>query len=504
MKKLLLILIFLLSTALFAQNYVADITFGSNGAVFNNGVNFYPEDVLLVNDNYYFISQKKVGKVNYTGAIDTSFGTDGFITLDGNGVFYFIKGFKYIGNYFYLYGSVYDSESSNDIFICKIDEDGNFDTSFGTNNFARIDFESAETINDLVIDADGNLFCIGSRDAYNPLPSLLIYFKINPNGTLNTAFDANGYKSLLLNYHSYGNYLYPYGDNYLLIGKDIIYNSNPQLAQQKLYISMVNNNGSLITTFGTNGSVTASLSEGAICNINDVELLDNNLYVNFFHEQSDSANGSNLLKFNLTTQETVYNIAVQYVYDMQVESNGINITGISLCEPETDIFCERDFQFRKKFLNGEDDTATTPYTYSFPTTDIDFPGYSDDQSVKIYKDLNGKILLAGVSTIYNGGSGFSAVRLQETPLSTEIIIKNDLSVYPNPFKDIVTIDGNNDKIKNIQIIDIGGRIIFSQNFSSSYISKTTVNLYTIQQPGVYTIKITTIANDVFTKKIIKQ
>lgn len=181
---------------------------------------------------------------------------------------------------------------------------------------------------------------------------------------------------------------------------------------------------------------------------------------------------------------------------MQVEANGIYITGINLCQQVTDIYCERDFNLSKKLLDGSNDTDSIPYTYSFPSIEM---GYTDDQSVKVYKDDNGKVLLAGVSTLQNGGSGFSLLRLQEEELGTAGLIKNNLNAYPNPFKDIITVDIAYGIIKNIEIMDLSGRTIHIPQGTGN-----NLNLSCLQQKGMYVVKVITTDNTTYTKKIIKQ
>jgi len=319
MKKITITLAALIaSLCLSAQTYILDESFGDNGTKFNNGVDFFPLDGLVFNNNYYFISQKSIGKVNSSGTIDATFGSDGFVTLDSNDLEYFIYGFKHIGNYIYVYGAVNDSNDNDDAFVCKIDEAGNFDTSFGTNNFAKIEFNGWERITDLVLDNDGNIYCTGLQDKSGS--SKLIYFKLSANGTLNTAFDDNGFKELLLNNTSHGYSIIKYGENYLLTGTDNHYEDN-QIRHEMLFVSLVDNSGNLITSFGTNGSITADLDTGSNINIRDVQLADNNLYVNFFHEWSFNNQGSNLMRLDLVTGQTIFNNPIGYAGGVAVEGN---------------------------------------------------------------------------------------------------------------------------------------------------------------------------------------
>ena len=502
MKKITITLAALIaSLCLSAQTYILDESFGDNGTKFNNGVDFFPLDGLVFNNNYYFISQKSIGKVNSSGTIDATFGSDGFVTLDSNDLEYFIYGFKHIGNYIYVYGAVNDSNDNDDAFVCKIDEAGNFDASFGTNNFAKIEFNGWERITDLVLDNDGNIYCTGLQDTSGS--SKLIYFKLNANGTLNTAFDANGFKELLLNNTSHGYSIIKYGENYLLTGTDNHYEDN-QIRHEMLFVSLVDNSGNLITSFGTNGSITADLDTGSNINIRDVQLADNNLYVNFFHEWSFNNQGSNLMRLDLVTGQTIFNNPIGYAGGVAVEGNTIYITSMERCQPVTESYCERDFTLSRKLLDGTADPTfqnNNNYTYSFPAVSPGLPNYSDDSAVVVLKD-NGKIVLAGTTNIFNYGSGFSLIRLKDSELSLNDVSTKMASIFPNPFNDFVTVESGS-QIKDIQVMDVSGRVISTPNFTMEG-EAARVNLETLQQSGMYLMQVTTIDNKTFTRKIIKQ
>jgi hypothetical protein len=507
MKKILFLTLFLTTIKAFAQNYVLDETFGSNGTIVHNDVSFYPTDALLVNNNYYFISAKNLVKLNYNGSLSTNFGVNGVMSFDNEGQEFIISGFKYLGGYFYLYGSVRElEEGREDAFMCRIDENGNFDNAFGTDNFAIIDFEAQEAINDFTIDETGNLFCIGSRfDGEEANSVRLIYFKISASGTLITSFDPNGFKEIVINAFSDGRYITNYNNrNFLLAGTDTYFDPETNIRQQRLLLTQIDTNGNPILSFGTNGSTRVALHDGTTVTLKDIELRDSDLFVNYFHSSGFINQGSAIIKYNLTGNETLFNLNTYYNASFKLANDGLLITGSHRCDNVYDSSCPRDFNLTKVDLNGLPDAtfnSNVNYTYNFPS---EF--YSDDLSNTLIKQDDGSILIAGHSTgIYFEDfhpSGFALLRLNPVTMATKGIKQDDVTVYPNPFTDIVNVISRS-QIRNIEIFDVTGRCILTPGFSTAN-GVTKINVQAITNRGSYVVKVTTNNDVTFTKVILKE
>jgi hypothetical protein len=74
------------------------------------------------------------------------------------------------------------------------------------------------------------------------------------------------------------------------------------------------------------------------------------------------------------------------------------------------------------------------------------------------------------------------MRLSKTPLSIQDIEKhNELTLYPNPASDYISIESKND-ILSIQLFDINGRMIsnIAPNLTNIPISQLNSGLYLIQ------------------------
>lgn len=504
MKKVLLYTFLLLSFLSQSQDYslIPDITFGTGGFKTNINGNFYPKNALLINGNYFFISSTTIAKFNYDGTTNTSFGSNGFMTMGNANDVYTIESFKYVNNAIYLFGQIVTG-SNTDGFVTKIDENGVFDTGFGTNGISRIDFGTNEILKNFSLDSNGSLYCIGRKWPGDTTSSMrLVYFKLNSNGTLNSSFDSNGYKEFLINSQTEGKAIFPSGNDFLLVGTSTYYVNSTRY--QKLLLTKIDANGNIITSFGTNGSTSVELYGGMSINLNDVVLVANKLYVNYFYAWSFSTQGSRILKYNMVSNQVVFQNESYYTTNFQIENeDDLYVVGAYRC---TFTPCSRDFLLTKKTASGTPDfslNGTGDYMYNFPSTSM-----SDDYATVLIKDSNGKILLGGrvkrtfmSNNQYISEDGFAMMRLVQAPLDVTETSRNKTKIFPNPFTDFVNIE-TTEPIKEIDLTDINGRILDKRKID---ISENSIHL---QLPnlnsGIYFIRITAINEAVISEKIIKQ
>jgi|GEM_PF-2698137 len=81
---------------------------------------------------------------------------------------------------------------------------------------------------------------------------------------------------------------------------------------------------------------------------------------------------------------------------------------------------------------------------------------------------------------------------------------NNLNVYPNPFTNNISIQmpSNTAKSVDVEIVDITGKIIYSENVLTNSLNEVNVNTNALTK-GIYILKVLN-DNQVFTKKIIKE
>ncbi|KGO93059.1 T9SS type A sorting domain-containing protein [Flavobacterium subsaxonicum] len=503
MKKITLFLGLLASTGLFAQNYVPDTTFGNNAMAFYDGVSFYPDSGGVVNNNYYFTSENKLGKVNYDGAIDTNFGTNGFITLTSSTETFTIEGFKFIDNYFYVYGTATNiAANTRDAFICKINETGNFDSTFATNGMAKFDFSGNETLEDFVV-TDNKLFCVGTK--YVTGTAEVLYFKVNNNGSVDTTFDTNGYKTFSVDNYSAGYFISAYNNNFFIAG-----NTNIGNGVYSLLMLEVSQDGALVTSFGTDGYKVEPLDSNASSTVNQVQLYNNALYISYRRGTSNLDTNAKILKYNLSTNQTDFNIdAYRTGTNFLVTDEGMYVTGTLNCNPfGSPELGNCNFNLDRKLITtGAADTSfftTGSYNYDFP-----HQLNSNDLSSVLVKDDSGNILIGGsvyrdyfdANNNYIHGHGFGMTRITSGPLSTDDVKASKATLYPNPFENVITVQTDK-QVKNIVVYDLSGRMVANKNYNNTT-GVINVELSSLQK-GAYLVRIETADAGVFSEKVIKQ
>lgn len=509
MKPIFLLIIVLFGINCVAQNYDLDTTFGDYGIKSGLLSDFYPKDGLLINNNYYFISSNlssthKIAKIDYNGNPVINFGTNGVLSLTSPNTAYSISNFKFIDGYFYIYGRAKNTANSDeDIFVYKIDENGNADTTFGTNGMTTIDFGNNETISDFIMEPNGNMLCIGSQFfSNNSYLSKLIYFKLLPNGTINTTFDNNGYKSYTIDLNSSGilmsgqrtegKSIHTFNGKYLLSGvyKSTQTGQNAGIRKEELLLTIIDNNGNIDPTYGNGGYRLVYLDGGMSITVNDIQVINDNLYANYFYSWSFSSNGSKILKYDLATNQTVFNRFSLYLTYLKAGSDGFYISGADRCMYGT---CQRKYHMEKYLPNGDLDTNFSDngnYNFRFPNN------FLEDVSSMHIKGSNGKILIAGVSK-----SLFSLIRIKEEALENPEFDSNTISIYPNPFTNSLNINCDV-AIKTVELFDLVGRKIEDLEFKAID-SNSYVVVPKISKTGIFVIKITSTDNKVLFKKVIK-
>lgn len=494
----------------FSQTYVPDPTFGGTGIIkfFNN--TFRPQQAMLVNNNYFFLSDQgnQLVKVNYDGEYVSNFGQWGTITFGQPGNLATISGFLHHDNYFYLYGSI-DSSNNKDLYVVKIDQNGNYDTNFGLNGLARIDLGQNEFISDLNVESDGTLFCIGTKSTSVAYSSRLIYFKINAGGTINTTFDANGYKEYQMNASTNGFKILNYNNKKLLVGQTNITQTNN--SHPELLLLSVDADGVLDPLYGANGRETYSYGGGTFSvGLRDVQVFNNKLYISYYYAESFNYQFSRFLIYDIPTdQGTTPSIPSQYL-TFTVGNDGLFSTRwCSRCCLQSSNCGGDTFNIWKWNLNGTADSSfhiNGSYNYSIASsTNPLITSLNSCQSFVFIKEPGGKFLLGGYSgnASQSNLNGFTLMRLVEQgALGTNEMESVADRVYPNPFDDQINITSDK-PFKTIEVYDLTGRKIASPNqqFNNGTVA---INLSAISQTGTYVIKMITVDNNVIVKRIIKK
>jgi uncharacterized delta-60 repeat protein len=131
-------------------------------------------------------------RYNTDGTLDNTFGTNGVALYDLNGYAAFNdivitgSGSMYVCGVAYTFG-----ETDDNMLIAKLNNDGSYDLSFSMDGYDIYDFGGTDDVaNELVLQPDGRILMVGSRDeATNDAAALIRY---NDNGLRDQTFGTNG------------------------------------------------------------------------------------------------------------------------------------------------------------------------------------------------------------------------------------------------------------------------------------------------------------------------
>lgn len=200
-KTIFTILIFLLPIALFAQDGVLDPTFGSSGTVTTSIGSF--------NVYGYGIAIQADGKIVVVGA--------------------------------------QDNVSSSDFLVVRYNVDGTLDNSFDTDGIKIIDFGGGyDVARSLVIQTNGKIIVVGHSG------NSIALARLNTDGTLDVSFDTDG-KVLTSSGKAYSVALQT--DGKIVVAGNITTGG----VDDDFVVVRYNANGSLDTTFDTDGIVTTNI-----------------------------------------------------------------------------------------------------------------------------------------------------------------------------------------------------------------------------------------------------
>lgn len=247
------------AVARFNANGSFDTTFDGDGLVFTDfaassndqarTVAIQPDGKIVVAGTAGTTTDFGVARYNPDGSLDTTFDTDGRVTVNfgssdnGNAVALQTDGKILVAG---------ETFANQDYALCRLNPNGSLDTTFNTDGLVTTDIFAADRANAVSILPDGKILAAGDSDG-NQLPSVVRYLT---NGSLDTAFDGDG--KVLVDFPSQLAVLgdmKPQIDGKIVVSLQTIVSTPPQITGGFL-AARFNANGSLDTSFGTNGFVS--------------------------------------------------------------------------------------------------------------------------------------------------------------------------------------------------------------------------------------------------------
>ena len=220
---------------------------------------FWIDGVLNPDDSMVLVGQSQtasgttwvVSKVSSTGVLDTTFGASGHRVVSTGTGSESARGIYVDGTGYLVVGTLMGT-SDADFGIARLTATGALDTSFGNGGTVTFDFGGWEYVEDAARDATGRIVLIGRTSTTGAGPHDLAMLRLNANGTIDNSFGNNGWVSWDSGFDDSGTSvtIHPATQDVIAV---IASNDDTVLLR-------VNVIGSLVSSFGNNGVVTADLS----------------------------------------------------------------------------------------------------------------------------------------------------------------------------------------------------------------------------------------------------
>ncbi|MGX7666375.1 T9SS type A sorting domain-containing protein [Flavobacterium pedocola] len=401
-----------------------------------------------------------VVRYNNDGSLDTTFDDDGKVTTDfGLNDYAYSVAIQNNGK-IVVAGDVEHSEFpfpvQHKFGLSRYNSDGSLDSTFGTDGkvITRVSGSGACYGRSVAIQSDGKIVVAGNSAYVSHIDFALVRY--NSDGSLDTTFGSNG--EVTTNIPGYGLFSMVIQKN---DGKILVSGGDFTLARY-------NSDGSLDTTFDSDGIATVSDFGGP----------DNSGAGNLLTIQNDgkivSVGGYNdgfaLVRFNSDgTLDTSFDFDGKVITEIGVYTDVAR--SVAIHQDGRIIVAGRsgnglNYDFAVACYNNDGSLDTTFGTGGKVTTS--FGGYEEyGNSVAIQSD--GKVVVAGL--VSDGSfTDFALARYNAVTLGVgdNALANNTLKVYPNPFSGTATVSFslNESEKVSLKIFDLNGRSIksISENF----------------------------------------
>lgn len=487
MKKLLLLGIILITTNnAYSQAGILDSGFGTGGKVITsiNSGSDKAYAVALQTDGKIVVAGYSFSSVfgndfacvryNNDGSLDTTFGTNGKMTYDlqsGSDDKAYSIAIQSDGKI--VLAGYSDNGSDKAGSVIRINSNGSLDSSFGTagkvftnftiyNSNARADEFRTMKIHQVT----GNII-VGGTSVLNTNESRGIFARYTPTGALDTTFGVSG-KLIDLPFPESN------ANGFTFVIEDIAIKSNGKitavgwsdvpgsgsLQYSRQYVCRLNSNGTLDTTFSSDGfsgnSFTTSDNKtySVLLNSDDSFLFSGSNrysatdYKNYYGSVSSSGSVSlqGTVDFSSNT--------IDMCYDMEYDNSGkIILAGSSINSTSN------TSTFALTRINSNYSIDTSFGTSGNVTTSFGTNTFDESFDMAIQSD--DKIILVGYT-----GNDFAIARYNGNTLSNnEFELNKQITLYPNPTKNLLNIDLQNNQSdeEEFKIFDINGRTILYGN-----------------------------------------
>ncbi len=237
-----------------------DLTFGIGGKViyrFNDREDTF-QDVVIQPDNKIVVAGKRgdgrliVIRYNADGSFDTSFANGGILVLPSlSGALCEAMALQSDGK-IVLAGLMNVTAGNSGFLVVRVNPNGTLDTTFDGDGYVVTNLTSSQDVgNDIDIQADGKLVVTGPAGGIADNVGNIGIVRYNPNGSLDTGFDTDGI--VITNIPN--NASHSYAVKTQTDGKIVVSASSNTVDSTQYFLAVLRYlpDGSLDSTFGTNG-----------------------------------------------------------------------------------------------------------------------------------------------------------------------------------------------------------------------------------------------------------
>jgi uncharacterized delta-60 repeat protein len=343
-----------------------------------------------------------LARYNADGTLDTTFGTNGFNTTSPGTTTAMILAVAIQSDGKIVVGGQAHVSGSPGFVLGRYNVDGSLDTTFGTSGFNSASPGTSDAINTITIQSDGKIV-VGGR-GYIGGNTLFAIGRYNADGSLDTTFGTNGFTTS----PTPGTYDQIYAVAIQSDGKIVAGGAGSLGGNNVFALARYNANGSIDTSFGTNGFNTTTPSAGgddiySIAFQPDGKIVAGGDSSQRFALARYNANGSLDTTFGtngFNTTATPGTMAGDSIQSVRIQSGGRIIVG-GFGTSGIAIF------FALGCYNTDGSLDTTFATDGFNTTT---PG-TEDEINSIAFQSDGKVVTGGYAFI-GGQSVFAVARYQ--------------------------------------------------------------------------------------------
>ncbi|TBX71321.1 T9SS type A sorting domain-containing protein [Flavobacterium silvisoli] len=502
MKKLQFILILTLLTSavkVFSQPGVIDSSYATNGSVlttYNPGL-FIPVSSVIQQNGYvvmmggYGVPASGVAQIGLSrhkddGTIDTSFGTNGFISINVNNKTYGHSLILQQDGKIVIAGYIENSPTSISLLVVRLTTDGNLDPMFGNNGIAIFNnnmnaFSVKVQLDDKIVVGGncGNEFAIA---------------RLNTDGSLDMDFGFNGLATTTITTSA----------NQSQINAVSIQNDGKIVAAGQANINSINicfclvrydSNGNIDTDFGINGKVLTNLNPYSVEIISGMVIQQDGKIVVTGHADQSTV----IARYDNTgVLDTLF--GTDGISTITYGNSSLSLS--LLIQPDNKIVIVGNSPLpNDKFLIARyTDSGILDVTFNTSGYNLGSFGNNNNRFNSILLQSDGKLLATGFTQI--GNDVYTVIARFNSGLdlnNDEFVVNKNIRVYPNPTKGIISFNNSKFGYESVTVFNYLGQQVLIPIVC--FQSENTIDLSNLSN-GIYFLQFTR-DKEMTIKKIIK-